>query len=67
MMDWDNTRIVFTKRTLIEFLRYVGGIIISISYLEGCFSRYTGTTVDTNFHNIQKLPSMSYGGLARVA
>ena len=21
MMDWDNTRIVFTKRTLIEFLR----------------------------------------------
>lgn len=23
MMDWDNTRIVFTKRTLIEFLRYV--------------------------------------------
>lgn len=38
MMDWDNTRIVFTKRTLIEFLRY------------------TGTTVDTNFHNIQKLP-----------
>jgi hypothetical protein len=23
MMDWDNTRIVFTKRTLIEFLRHV--------------------------------------------
>ncbi|KAJ3519901.1 hypothetical protein NM688_g9235 [Phlebia brevispora] len=38
MMDWDTTRIVFTKRTLIEFLRY------------------TGTTVDTNFQNISKLP-----------
>ncbi|PSS22659.1 hypothetical protein PHLCEN_2v3025 [Hermanssonia centrifuga] len=24
MMDWDNTRIVFTKRTLIEFLKYTG-------------------------------------------
>ncbi|GJF00767.1 hypothetical protein PsYK624_170680 [Phanerochaete sordida] len=44
MMDWDNTRIVFTKRTLIEFLRY------------------TGTTVDTNFHNIQKLPKYATFG-----
>ncbi|KAF8522112.1 hypothetical protein BU17DRAFT_44874, partial [Hysterangium stoloniferum] len=38
MLDWDKTRIVFTKRTLIEFLRY------------------TGTSVDPNFHNIAKLP-----------
>ncbi|PPQ72493.1 hypothetical protein CVT24_003256 [Panaeolus cyanescens] len=38
MLDWDDTSIVFTKRTLIEFLKY------------------TGTTVDTNFHNISKLP-----------
>ncbi|KAF7338509.1 hypothetical protein MVEN_02077000 [Mycena venus] len=38
MMDWDATSIVFTKRTLMEFLKY------------------TGTTVDTNFNNIQKLP-----------
>nr|GAT57592.1 predicted protein [Mycena chlorophos] len=38
MLDWDSTQIVFTKRTLIEFLKY------------------TGTTVDTNFGNIQKLP-----------
>ncbi|EKM55894.1 uncharacterized protein PHACADRAFT_256825 [Phanerochaete carnosa HHB-10118-sp] len=44
MMDWDNTRIVFTKRSLIEFLRY------------------TGTTVDTNFHNIQKLPKYATFG-----
>ncbi|KAI0792909.1 hypothetical protein C8Q75DRAFT_751889 [Abortiporus biennis] len=38
MLDWDTTRIVFTKRSLIEFLKY------------------TGTTVDTSYHNIQKLP-----------
>ncbi|KAF5331020.1 hypothetical protein D9619_005728 [Psilocybe cf. subviscida] len=38
MLDWDNTSIVFTKRSLIEFLKY------------------TGTTVDTNFSNISKLP-----------
>jgi len=38
MLDWDNTSIVFTKRTLVEFLKY------------------TGTTVDTNFSNIGKLP-----------
>ncbi|KIJ69515.1 hypothetical protein HYDPIDRAFT_106153 [Hydnomerulius pinastri MD-312] len=24
MMDWDNTKIVFTKRTLVEFLKYAG-------------------------------------------
>ncbi|KAG1832737.1 hypothetical protein EV424DRAFT_1367896 [Suillus variegatus] len=38
MLDWDNTSIVFTKRSLVEFLKY------------------TGTTVDTGFGNIQKLP-----------
>ncbi|KAK0483398.1 hypothetical protein IW261DRAFT_945553 [Armillaria novae-zelandiae] len=38
MLDWDNTNIIFTKRSLIEFLKY------------------TGTTVDTNFANVQKLP-----------
>ncbi|KAF8181560.1 hypothetical protein BJ912DRAFT_979357 [Pholiota molesta] len=38
MLDWDNSSIVFTKRSLIEFLKY------------------TGTTVDTNFSNISKLP-----------
>ncbi|KIK90442.1 hypothetical protein PAXRUDRAFT_831716 [Paxillus rubicundulus Ve08.2h10] len=24
MMDWDNTKIVFTKRSLVEFLKYTG-------------------------------------------
>ncbi|KAJ7273457.1 hypothetical protein B0H12DRAFT_1089477 [Mycena haematopus] len=38
MLDWDSTSIVFTKRSLMEFLKS------------------TGTTVDTNFNNIQKLP-----------
>ncbi|KAG2358697.1 hypothetical protein BDR07DRAFT_1611766 [Suillus spraguei] len=38
MLDWDNTNIVFTKRSLVEFLKY------------------TGTTVDPGFSNIQKLP-----------
>ncbi|KAG1754206.1 hypothetical protein EDB19DRAFT_1665265 [Suillus lakei] len=38
MLDWDNTSIVFTKRSLVEFLKY------------------TGTTVDPGFSNIQKLP-----------
>ncbi|KAK0459499.1 uncharacterized protein EV420DRAFT_1536213 [Desarmillaria tabescens] len=38
MLDWDDTNIIFTKRSLIEFLKY------------------TGTTVDTNFTNVQKLP-----------
>ena len=27
-MDWDSTRIVFTKRTLIEFLRYVADVVL---------------------------------------
>ncbi|CAK5279588.1 unnamed protein product [Mycena citricolor] len=44
MLDWDSTNIVFTKRTLIEFLKY------------------TGTTVDTNFANIQKLPKYAKFG-----
>ncbi|KAL5511449.1 hypothetical protein ACEPAH_4665 [Sanghuangporus vaninii] len=44
MMDWDNTKIVFTKRSLIEFLKY------------------TGTTVDTNFSNIAKLPKYATFG-----
>ncbi|KAM6500751.1 hypothetical protein JOM56_003765 [Amanita muscaria] len=38
MLDWDSTNIVFTKRSLIEFLKY------------------TGTTVDTNYNTISKLP-----------
>ncbi|KAG1756237.1 uncharacterized protein EDB91DRAFT_1091375 [Suillus paluster] len=38
MLDWDATSIVFTKRSLVEFLKY------------------TGTTVDPGFSNIQKLP-----------
>ncbi|THH33004.1 hypothetical protein EUX98_g1227 [Antrodiella citrinella] len=38
MIDWDSTSIVFTKRSLLEFLKY------------------TGTTVDTNYNNIAKLP-----------
>ncbi|KAJ3860200.1 hypothetical protein EV359DRAFT_85572 [Lentinula novae-zelandiae] len=44
MLDWDATSIVFTKRSLIEFLKY------------------TGTTVDTNFGNIQKLPKWAKFG-----
>ncbi|KAJ4488241.1 hypothetical protein J3R30DRAFT_3434511 [Lentinula aciculospora] len=44
MLDWDTTSIVFTKRSLIEFLKY------------------TGTTVDTNFGNIQKLPKWAKFG-----
>jgi hypothetical protein len=48
MLDWDSTSIVFTKRSLIEFLRY------------------TGTTVDTNFANIQKLPRYAKFGKISV-
>ncbi|THH03715.1 hypothetical protein EW145_g6060, partial [Phellinidium pouzarii] len=48
MMDWDTTNIVFTKRTLVEFLKY------------------TGTTVDTNFMNISKLPKYAkFGKISR--
>ncbi|KII88782.1 hypothetical protein PLICRDRAFT_699095 [Plicaturopsis crispa FD-325 SS-3] len=50
MLDWDSTRIVFTKRQLIEFLKY------------------TGTTVDTNFSNISKLPRYAqFGKLSTAA
>ncbi|TRM61699.1 hypothetical protein BD626DRAFT_500213 [Schizophyllum amplum] len=49
IMDWDSTSIVFTKRTLIEFLKY------------------TGTTVDTNFQNIQKLPKYATFGKISAA
>ncbi|TFK26397.1 hypothetical protein FA15DRAFT_667489 [Coprinopsis marcescibilis] len=44
LLDWDSTSIVFTKRSLIEFLKY------------------TGTTVDTNFGNISKLPKYAKFG-----
>ncbi|KAJ7489952.1 hypothetical protein B0H11DRAFT_2229459 [Mycena galericulata] len=47
MLDWDSTNIVFTKRSLMEFLKY------------------TGTTVDTNFANIQKLPR--YAKFGKIA
>ncbi|KAJ7694102.1 hypothetical protein B0H17DRAFT_470384 [Mycena rosella] len=47
MLDWDATSIVFTKRSLMEFLKY------------------TGTTVDTNFANIQKLPR--YAKFGKIA
>ncbi|KAJ7684822.1 hypothetical protein DFH06DRAFT_1156760 [Mycena polygramma] len=47
MLDWDSTSIVFTKRTLLEFLKY------------------TGTTVDTNLANIQKLPR--YAKFGKIA
>lgn len=58
MMDWDNTRIVFTKRSLIEFLRCVCRYVWRLLLLrEASLYSYTGTTVDTNFSNIQKLPS----------
>ncbi|EGO21759.1 hypothetical protein SERLADRAFT_397100 [Serpula lacrymans var. lacrymans S7.9] len=43
MLDWDSN-IVFTKRTLVEFLKY------------------TGTTVDPSFSNIQKLPRYAQFG-----
>ncbi|KAJ3507613.1 hypothetical protein NLJ89_g6205 [Agrocybe chaxingu] len=50
MLDWDNTSIIFTKRTLLEFLKY------------------TGTTVDTNFQNISKLPRYAkFGKLSSAA
>jgi len=50
MLDWDSTSIVFTKRSLIEFLKY------------------TGTTVDTNFSNIAKLPRYAkFGKLTSVS
>ncbi|TFL06862.1 hypothetical protein BDV98DRAFT_556823 [Pterulicium gracile] len=49
MLDWDTTSIVFTKRSLIEFLRY------------------TGTTVDTNFANVQKLPRYAKFGKISVS
>lgn len=44
MLDWDTTSIVFTKRSLVEFLKY------------------TGTTVDPSFSNIQKLPRYAQFG-----
>ena len=57
MLDWDSTGVLFTKRSLIEFLKLV------LSY--GKFNhlnigsyRYTGVTVDPNFTNIGKLPRM---------
>ncbi|KAJ7219037.1 hypothetical protein GGX14DRAFT_434283 [Mycena pura] len=50
MLDWDSTSIVFTKRSLMEFLKY------------------TGTTVDTNLANIQKLPRyVKFGKIADSA
>ncbi|RXW24190.1 hypothetical protein EST38_g1647 [Candolleomyces aberdarensis] len=49
MLDWDSTSIVFTKRSLIEFLKY------------------TGTTVDTNFNNISKLPRYAKFGKLSAA
>ncbi|PFH46358.1 hypothetical protein AMATHDRAFT_70080 [Amanita thiersii Skay4041] len=50
MLDWDSTSIVFTKRSLLEFLKY------------------TGTTVDTNFNNISKLPRYAkFGKLSDIA
>ncbi|KAF9002032.1 ras guanine nucleotide exchange factor domain-containing protein [Cyathus striatus] len=50
MLDWDSTSIVFTKRSLVEFLKY------------------TGTTVDPNFTNIQKLPRYAkFGTLSTPA
>ncbi|KAH8102850.1 hypothetical protein BXZ70DRAFT_752540 [Cristinia sonorae] len=50
MMDWDSTSIVFTKRSLLEFLKY------------------TGTTVDTNYSNIQKLPRYAkFGKITEAA
>ncbi|KAJ6546429.1 hypothetical protein DFH09DRAFT_1171026 [Mycena vulgaris] len=50
MLDWDGTSIIFTKRSLMEFLKY------------------TGTTVDTNFANIQKLPRyVKFGKIADSA
>ncbi|KAK2460533.1 hypothetical protein APHAL10511_007003 [Amanita phalloides] len=45
MLDWDSTCIIFSKRSLIEFLKY------------------TGTTVDTNFNNISKLPRYAKFGM----
>ena len=30
LLDWDSTRIVFTKRSLIEFLKYVQGSLVVI-------------------------------------
>ncbi|KAH7915978.1 hypothetical protein BJ138DRAFT_1176085 [Hygrophoropsis aurantiaca] len=44
MLDWDSTKIVFTKSSLMEFLKY------------------TGTTVDPGFNNIQKLPRYAIFG-----
>ncbi|KIJ37724.1 hypothetical protein M422DRAFT_259826 [Sphaerobolus stellatus SS14] len=45
-LDWDNTHIVFTKRSLVDFLRYAG------------------VSLDTNFHNIAKLPR--YADIGRL-
>ncbi|KAL0947207.1 hypothetical protein HGRIS_013325 [Hohenbuehelia grisea] len=55
MLDWDSTSIVFTKRSLIEFLKYDEHFQL-LSLTHASFARYTGTTVDTHFSNIQKLP-----------
>lgn len=62
MMDWDDTSIVFTKRSLIQFLKYAFSTL-ALASLANLFWRYTGTTVDTNFQNISKLPSLSFCAL----
>ena len=58
MLDWDNTNIVFTKRSLIEFLKYAMLMDHHASFANLLW-RYTGTTVDTNFQNVSKLPRLS--------
>lgn len=57
LLGWDDTKIVFTKRTLLEFLRYVAPF--SLSKSDTWHKRYTGTSVDTNMSTIAKLPSPS--------
>ncbi|KAF8634340.1 hypothetical protein AX15_000955 [Amanita polypyramis BW_CC] len=66
MLDWDSTSIVFTKRSLIEFLKWAFPLS-SLTHLTIPI-RYTGTTVDTNFNNISKLPRYAkFGKLTSIS
>ena len=57
MLDWDSTGILFTKRSLIEFLKLVHSLEKFNRFNIGSY-RYTGVTVDVNLTNIGKLPRM---------
>jgi len=60
MLDWDNTRIVFTKRTLIEFLKYTGTTVdpnfTNISKLPR-YAKFGKISVNTDQESSSATPS----------